>query len=62
MYVNDEERRINVVFFNVDINNVSQRLNNVVILNVNFHNVDQRQNNVVNMAIFKKLKGAKKFF
>ena len=31
------QRRINDVYFNVDINNVRQRRNNVVIFNVEFH-------------------------
>ena len=58
---NVEQRRINVVYFNVDINNVWQRRrNNVVIFNVEFHNVDQRRKNVVNMTICKMLKRVKK--
>ena len=51
---NVEQRQINVVYFNVDINNV--------ILNVEFHNVDQHRNNVLYMTIFKKFKRAKNFF
>ena len=50
-YVNVEI--YNVVFFNVELNNVRQRRNNVVIFNVNFHNVGQRRNNVANMTIWK---------
>ena len=58
---NVEQRRINVVYFNVDINNVWQRRrNNVVIFNVEFHDVDQRRKNVVNMTICKMLKRVKK--
>ena len=44
----------NVVYFNVELNNVRQRRNNVVIFNVDFHNVGQRRNNVANMTISKK--------
>ena len=44
----------NVVYFNVELNNVRQRRNNVVIFNVDFHNVGQRRNNIANMAIWKK--------
>ena len=36
---NVEQRRINVLYFKVDLNNVRQRQNNVVIFNVDFHNV-----------------------
>ena len=50
---NNEQRRINVVYFNVDMDNVRQRWNNVVIWNVQFHNVGKRQNNVVKMSISK---------
>ena len=56
VYVNVEQRRINVVHFNVDLNNVRQRRNNVAIFNLDFHNVGQRWNNVVNMKIWKKKK------
>ena len=56
---NVEHCRINVVYFNDNIN-VRQRRNNVVIFNVEFHNIDQRRNNVVNMTICKKLKRAEK--
>ena len=42
-YVNVEQRRISVAYFNVDLNNVRQRQNNVVILNVDFHNVGQHE-------------------
>ena len=38
---------MNVVYFNVDLNNVTQCRNNVVIFNVDFHNIGQRRNNVV---------------
>ena len=38
---NVEQRRINVVHFNVDLNIVGQRRNNVVIFNVDFNNVGQ---------------------
>ena len=41
----------NVVYFNVELNNVRQRRNNVAVFNVNFHNVGQRRNNVANMSI-----------
>ena len=47
------QRRINVVYFNADINNVRQRQNNVVILNVEFHKVGKRRNNVVKMNFSK---------
>ena len=57
-----EQRRINIVYFNVDMNNIIQRPNSAVIFNVEFHNFDQRRNNVVNMIIFKKFKRAKKYF
>ena len=52
--INFEQRRINVVYFNVDLNNIRQRRKNVVIFNLDFHNVEQYQNNVVNMTIWKK--------
>ena len=55
VYANVEQRRNNVLYFNVDINNVRQRRNNVATFNLEFHNVDQRQINV-NMSIRKKLK------
>ena len=66
VYVNSEiyyieQRRINVVYFIIDINNVIQHQNNVI-LKVEFQNVDQRRNNLLNMTIFKKLKKAKKYF
>ena len=44
----------NVVFFNVELNNVRQGRNNVVMFNVYFHNVGKRRNNVANMTICKK--------
>ena len=44
----------NVVFFNVELNNVRQRRNNVVIFNADFHNVGQRRSNVTNTTIWKK--------
>ena len=44
----------NVVYFNVDLNNIRQCRNNDVIFNVDFHNVEQRRNNFVNMTIWKK--------
>ena len=47
------ERRITVVYFNVDLNNVRQRRNNVFIFNLDLRNVEQRRNNDVNMAIKK---------
>ena len=50
------QRWNNVVYFNVELNNVRQRRNNVVIFNVDFHNVGQRRNNVANTTIWKKLK------
>ena len=49
------QRWNNVVYFNVELNNVRQRRNNVVIFNVDFHNLGQRRNNW-NMAIWKKIK------
>ena len=48
-------QRINVVYFNVDLNNVRQSRNNVVIFNVDFHNVGQLRNSVVNITIWKKI-------
>ena len=59
---NVEQRQINVVYFNIDVNNVRQSRNNVVIFNVEFHNINQRRNNVMNMTILKKLEIAKKYF
>ena len=53
MYVNAEQRRINVAYFNVDLSNVSQHRNNFVIFNAAFQ-AEQRRNNVVNMIIWKK--------
>ena len=50
------QRRINVVYFNVDMNNIRQRRNNVVIFNVEFYNVGKRRNNVVKMTASKKNK------
>ena len=44
------QRRINVVYFNVDMNNVRQLRNNVVISNVEFYNFGKRWNNVVKMT------------
>ena len=61
VYVNDEQRRINFLYSNVDINNVRPRRNNVI-FNVEFHNVDQSRNNVLNINICKKLKRTKKFW
>ena len=51
-----KQRRIHVVYFNVDINNIRKRRKNVVILSVELQNVDQRWNNIKN------LKRAKKYF
>ena len=48
------QRWINVVYFNVDLNNARQRQNSVVIFDVDFHNVVQLGKNVVNMTIWKK--------
>ena len=62
MYVNVEQHRINVLHFNVDLNNTRQRRNKVVIFNLDFHNVGQRWNNVVNMKIWKKKKKIKPWF
>ena len=45
---------MNIVYFNVDMNNIRQRRNNVVIFNVQFHDVGKRRNNVVKMTISKK--------
>ena len=53
---NVEQRRINVVYFNVDMNNVRQRRNNIDIFNVEFYNVAKRRNNVVKMTASKKNK------
>ena len=53
---NVEQRRINVVYFNVDMNNVRQRRNNIDIFNVEFYNVAKRRNNVVKMTASKKIK------
>ena len=53
---------MNVVYFNINFNNVRQRLNNDVTFNVEFHNVDHRRNNVVNMTIFIKLKRVQNIF
>ena len=50
------QRWNNVVYFNVDMNNVRQRRNNVVIFNVEFYNVGKRRNNVVKMTASKKHK------
>ena len=50
---NVEQRWNNVVYFNVELNNVRQRVN-IVIFNVDLHNVEQRRNNVANMTIRKK--------
>ena len=52
---NVKQSRINVVYFNVHMNNVRQRWNNVI-FNVEFHNVWQRRNNVVKMTNSKKNK------
>ena len=52
---NVEQRRVNAVYFNVDINNVRQRRNNIVNFNVEF-------NNVVDITICKRLKRAQKYF
>ena len=52
---NVEQLRINIIYFDVDFNNVRQHRNNVI-FNVDFCNLRQRRNNVVNMKIFKKLK------
>ena len=53
---NVEQRRINVVYFNVDMNNVRERRNNIAIFNVKFYNVGKRRNNVVKMTASKKNK------
>ena len=45
MYYNIEQRRMNVVYFKIDINNIWQSRSSVVIFNVEFHNFDQRRNN-----------------
>ena len=50
------QRRTNIMYFNVDMNNVRQRRNNVVIFNVEFYNVGKRWNNVVKMTISKRNK------
>ena len=57
-----EQRQNNVVYLNFDINNVRQRRNNAVFFQVEFHKVDQRRKNIVKMAIFKRMKRAKKLF
>ena len=51
-----EQRRINVVYFNVDMKNVRQLRNNTAIANVKFQSVGQRRTNVVNITIGKILK------
>ena len=51
-----EQRRINVVHFNVDMKNVRQLRNNTAITNVKFQSVGQRRTNVVNITIGKILK------
>ena len=56
------QRQINVLYFNVDMNDFRQRQNSVVILNVEFHNVVKRQNTIVKMTISKKNKQTKTFF
>ena len=53
---NVKQRRINVVYFKVDMNNVRQRRNNIDIFNVEFYNVGKRRNNVVKMTASKKNK------
>ena len=45
-----EQRRINVVYFNIDIN-VRQRQNNI--FNVELHNVGKRGSNIVQMTMSK---------
>ena len=55
MYVNAEicnieQRRINIVYLNVDTNNVRQHQN------VEFYNVDQSWSNIVNRTKCEKLK------
>ena len=57
-----EQRRINVVHFDIDINNARQCWNNFLIFSIEFQDIDQRQNNVVNINICKKLERAKKYF
>ena len=49
-------RRINVAYFSIDVNNVTQRRNNVAHFNVEFYNVDQHGNNVVKTTISNKKK------
>ena len=44
---------MNVVYFNIEFNNVRQRWKNLAIFNVDFHNVGRRWNNVANMTIWK---------
>ena len=56
MWQHVEQRRINVVYFEVNLNNVKKRQNNVFIFNIDFRNVGQFRNNVVNWTICKNLK------
>ena len=56
------QRQINVLYFNVDMNDFRQRQNSVVIFNVEFHNVVKRQNTIMKMTISKKNKQTKTFF
>ena len=46
-----EQRRVNVVYFNIDINNVRKPQNNI--FNVELHNVGKRGSNIVEMTISK---------
>ena len=53
---NVEQRWINNVYFNIDLNNVRQCQSNIVIFNVDFYNVGQCRNNIVDMIIWKNKK------
>ena len=53
---NVEQHQINVVYFNVDMDNFRQRWNNFVIFNIKFYNIGKRWNNVVKTTASKKHK------
>ena len=41
-FYNVEQRQINVVYFNIDMNNIRPSQKNVAIFNVAFQNLEQR--------------------
>ena len=55
-FYNVEQRQINVVYFNIDMNNIRPSQKNVAIFNVAFQNLEQRWNNIVNIIICMKMK------